>query len=168
MINLLAFQHRGSCRDHDPELFFPVSDTTPVAAQQIEQAKAVCAGCPVLADCRAYALAHGPQGIWGGTTDQERRAVRARENRAAVATQTDTAREDGQDVEQVGDARPAAPPKLPSYQSARQSLTRARRALDLAEHSGDDSLISRAEQRVAAAERQFAAVRIRSASGAVA
>ncbi len=62
----------------DPEIFFPVSDTGP-ALQQVAAAKAVCARCPVTADCLAWALRAGePEGIWGGTTPAERRLLRQR------------------------------------------------------------------------------------------
>ncbi|WP_406318715.1 WhiB family transcriptional regulator [Streptosporangium sp. NBC_01639] len=64
---------RGACRASDPELFFPLAQS----ADQEARAKAVCAGCPVLADCRAYAVrAAEPEGIWGGLTVQERRNLR--------------------------------------------------------------------------------------------
>ncbi|MBG0813513.1 WhiB family transcriptional regulator [Planomonospora sp. ID82291] len=64
---------RGACRESDPELFFPVAPSP----EQEERAKAVCAGCPVLADCRAYAVRVGePEGIWGGLTVRERRGLR--------------------------------------------------------------------------------------------
>lgn len=58
----------------DPEVFF-----TP-GAENEEEAKTVCAGCPVLAACRSYALG-GPgwwesEGIWGGMTVEERRTER--------------------------------------------------------------------------------------------
>ena len=40
-------------------------------------AKAVCSGCPVRVECLAYALAEPQlQGVWGGTSDTERRALR--------------------------------------------------------------------------------------------
>ncbi len=65
----------GACRGKDPELFFPVGVTGP-AAKQIARAKRVCQGCVVRRRCLAWALDTGQQGVWGGTTDAERRAVR--------------------------------------------------------------------------------------------
>ena len=48
----------------------------------LRPAKAVCTGCPVLEQCRTYALARPTlSGIWGGTSDRERQALR----RAAAA-----------------------------------------------------------------------------------
>ncbi len=75
-----GWQERAACRDEDPELFFPVGSLGP-AAQQEAKAKAVCARCPVVEQCLAYAMQTGQDyGIWGGMTPDERRAL-ARRNR---------------------------------------------------------------------------------------
>ena len=66
-----AWMLRGACRGEDPELFFPISATGPALAQ-VSSAKAVCARCPVRANCLSYALITRPDGIWGGTTREER------------------------------------------------------------------------------------------------
>jgi WhiB family redox-sensing transcriptional regulator len=68
----------AACREAgvDPELFFPVSESGP-GARQAAAAKAICARCPVLAQCRDWAVLAGePAGIWGGTTPEERRLLR--------------------------------------------------------------------------------------------
>ena len=66
----------AACRDQDPELFFPLTEMGP-GARQVDRAKAVCARCPVRADCLAYALEGGlDHGIFGGTTESERRELR--------------------------------------------------------------------------------------------
>jgi WhiB family redox-sensing transcriptional regulator len=70
-----GWMSRGACQDQDPELFFPVADTGP-ALQQISAAKAVCGRCGVRAMCLSYALRSAQYGIWGGTTPEERRAMR--------------------------------------------------------------------------------------------
>jgi WhiB family transcriptional regulator, redox-sensing transcriptional regulator len=62
---------RGACRGEDPELFFPISSAGPSLAQ-VSSAKAVCARCPVRVNCLTYALIVRPEGIWGGTTREER------------------------------------------------------------------------------------------------
>ncbi|HET6504450.1 MAG TPA: WhiB family transcriptional regulator [Amycolatopsis sp.] len=73
---------RAACRDEDPELFFPVSEMGP-GARQAAQAKAVCARCPVRAECLEYALDNGlDHGIFGGLTERERRGVRTRQQAA--------------------------------------------------------------------------------------
>ena len=67
----------GACVSADPELFFPVS-AVGSSSPQIEQAREICASCPVRTPCLRFALAHPEvQGIWGGTTDAERQARRA-------------------------------------------------------------------------------------------
>ncbi|CCH28339.1 WhiB family transcriptional regulator [Actinosynnema sp. NPDC047251] len=60
------------CRTNNPDLWF--AD----APAELEQAKRFCAGCPVIAECLAGALArHEPWGVWGGEIF-ERGAVIAR------------------------------------------------------------------------------------------
>lgn len=69
---------RGSaaCRDTNPELFFPVG-TTGVAIDQINSAKEVCHLCPAEEKCLEFALATNQEsGVWGGTSEEERRKVR--------------------------------------------------------------------------------------------
>jgi len=66
----------AACRQHDPELFFPVGTAGP-ALDQIERARRVCRGCPARMPCLSWALDHGmASGIWGGATEEERRAMR--------------------------------------------------------------------------------------------
>jgi WhiB family redox-sensing transcriptional regulator len=68
---------RGACRGADPELFFPISFRGR-AVEQIDYAKAVCRRCAVSGSCLSYALRTMPDGIWGGTTSEERIAMRVR------------------------------------------------------------------------------------------
>jgi len=79
----LSWMSRGACRTVDPELFFPVTVAAGPAARQAEAAKAVCGPCAVRANCLSYALEAMPEGIWGGTTPQERRAARGSSVRRA-------------------------------------------------------------------------------------
>jgi WhiB family redox-sensing transcriptional regulator len=71
----------GACHGADPELFFPVA-TAGRALEQVNSAKAVCVRCEVRADCLSYALQTMQHGIWGGTTPDERAAMRASSRRA--------------------------------------------------------------------------------------
>ena len=64
---------RGACRQADPELFFPSAAKGP-EKRQVAAAKAICGPCAVRANCLSYALEAMPEGIWGGTTREERRA----------------------------------------------------------------------------------------------
>jgi WhiB family redox-sensing transcriptional regulator len=59
------------CAQADPETWFPEQ------GEAAKVAKAICAACPVLAPCRAYALARPElRGIWAGLSERERRAIR--------------------------------------------------------------------------------------------
>jgi WhiB family transcriptional regulator, redox-sensing transcriptional regulator len=54
--------------------------------ESTEPAKAVCARCLVLRECRDYAVAEDIRdGIWGGTTARERTALRASQGSATRA-----------------------------------------------------------------------------------
>jgi WhiB family redox-sensing transcriptional regulator len=67
----------GACRDEDPELFFPVTSKGP-AARQLVAAKAICAGCGVSRECLRYALENRQDhGVWGGTSEEERKLMRS-------------------------------------------------------------------------------------------
>jgi WhiB family redox-sensing transcriptional regulator len=82
----MDWRHRAICRDEDPELFFPIGNTGP-ALLQIEQAKAVCRRCPVSHDCLAWALESGQDaGVWGGLSEDERRALKRRRARTRART----------------------------------------------------------------------------------
>lgn len=71
----------AACLDHDPELFFPLGESGP-SVPQIQDAKRVCARCAVREPCLAWALQNVMEhGVWGGSTDAERRAVRRRSAR---------------------------------------------------------------------------------------
>jgi WhiB family redox-sensing transcriptional regulator len=61
----------GACQREDPELFFPIS----AAAHLVTAAKAVCQACTVRAPCLSYALQTRQDGVWGGTTLEEREAI---------------------------------------------------------------------------------------------
>jgi len=72
------WRRKAACRDTDPDLFFPVGTTGP-AIVQIENAKAVCRQCDAQAECLEYAIAtNQDSGIWGGTSEEERRKLRKR------------------------------------------------------------------------------------------
>jgi WhiB family transcriptional regulator, redox-sensing transcriptional regulator len=76
--------HRARCKDEDPELFFPVGTTGP-AATQIEQAKAICRMCAVRGECLEWAMGTGQDaGVWGGLSEEERRALRRARRRGEV------------------------------------------------------------------------------------
>ena len=75
-MDLWEWQFQGACRSADPEVFFhPENERGPRRRRRQEQAKAICASCPVLAQCREHALTvREPYGIWGGMTEEDREA----------------------------------------------------------------------------------------------
>ena len=79
----------AACQDTDPDLFFPVGTTGP-AIEQIATAKAVCDVCDAKPACLEFALStNQDSGVWGGTSEDERRKLRrawvARQKRAAAS-----------------------------------------------------------------------------------
>jgi len=69
------WRNYAACRDVDPDLFFPLG-TSGASLIQIEEAKQICRTCPVSAPCLRWALDSGDAGVWGGTTEDERRIHR--------------------------------------------------------------------------------------------
>jgi WhiB family redox-sensing transcriptional regulator len=79
----MTWQDHAACLPLDPELFFPIG-TTGAAVPQIEQAKRICAQCPVMAECLEFALSSRQDyGVWGGLTEDERRSLRRSRQRRA-------------------------------------------------------------------------------------
>lgn len=60
-----AWMEYAACRGKATDLFFPSKD-------DVYRAKRVCSGCPVIRECRDYAIRNECEGVWGGTTDEER------------------------------------------------------------------------------------------------
>jgi hypothetical protein len=89
----------SACLHTDPEVFFPTAASGSAAARQERQARAVCAGCAVIDQCREWAITSLAHGIAGGMSEDERRTERAR--RARAARQARAAARDESDVEQV-------------------------------------------------------------------
>ena len=83
-----TWRHQATCRDTDPELFFPIG-TTGQALLQIAKAKSVCCECPVHVECLQFALdTNQDTGIWGGTSEEERRQIRREAAARARAART--------------------------------------------------------------------------------
>lgn len=70
---MVNWRDQAACIGLDPELFFPIGASGPTLLQ-VEEAKAVCARCPVVAECLDRAI-HGHEafGVWGGMDEGERR-----------------------------------------------------------------------------------------------
>ena len=71
-----GWRERAACQFMAPELFFPTGSTG-AAVEEIIAAKAICLTCPVQDACLRFALETKQEdGIWGGTTEEERRRLR--------------------------------------------------------------------------------------------
>lgn len=64
------------CAQTDPELFYPEKSQW----QQSAQAKKLCLTCDMVDACFMYGLHHEQWGVWGGTTNVERAALRKQWN----------------------------------------------------------------------------------------
>jgi WhiB family redox-sensing transcriptional regulator len=71
------WQRLGSCRGMDSGVFFhPDGERNPSRARRTAQAKEVCGRCPVVEQCREFALqTREPFGVWGGLAEAERRVI---------------------------------------------------------------------------------------------
>jgi len=106
----IAWVSQARCRSTDPDKFFVHG-----AAQR--KAAAFCRHCPVLAACLAYALGNQMEfGVWGGTTERQRRALLKQHPEVAkfYAAQREQTR-----VDQGG------PRKAPQGRSTRAAAKRA-------------------------------------------
>jgi WhiB family redox-sensing transcriptional regulator len=82
----MDWRDRAACLYEDPELFFPIGNTGP-ALLQIDQAKAICRRCPVIETCLQWAMETGQDaGVWGGLSEDERRALKRRKARNRLRT----------------------------------------------------------------------------------
>lgn len=59
--------------ESNPELMFPERRASPA---RIQRAKKVCRPCEYSEGCAAWALTRGEEGVWGGTTDEDRTKLR--------------------------------------------------------------------------------------------
>ena len=67
------WQDQALCAQTDPEAFFPEKGGS------TREAKKICTGCEVKAECLEYALANDERfGIWGGLSERERRKLKKR------------------------------------------------------------------------------------------
>lgn len=75
---MTTWMGRAACAETPlPELFFPPSAV--LAPVYLKDARTeYCDTCPVKTECLNYAIDNGFEGIWAGTTDGVRRAMRRR------------------------------------------------------------------------------------------
>ena len=65
--NYEEWKQYGNCKDSDLDIFF--SDDM----HDVKIAKSICENCPVKDPCLAYAIRNRARGIWGGTSERQRR-----------------------------------------------------------------------------------------------
>jgi WhiB family redox-sensing transcriptional regulator len=66
------------CQSANPEIFFP----DPTDLVTLRQAKETCAKCNATLDCLSFALKTNSQGVWAGTTDEERKSIKRKMQRS--------------------------------------------------------------------------------------
>ena len=72
------WRSKAACQGLDPEIFYPLDD------EDTDEAKAVCATCPVRESCLEHALGYREkEGVWGGATERERRRIIRQRRRTA-------------------------------------------------------------------------------------
>lgn len=81
-----GWQDRGACRGESVGVFFGPDGERPGAREARERrARAICAQCPVMAECREHALTMPEHfGVWGGLNEDERVTARRRRSRRAA------------------------------------------------------------------------------------
>jgi WhiB family redox-sensing transcriptional regulator len=66
----------ASCRGLDPTIFYPLTD------EDADDAKEICASCPVQTPCLEFAIDQRERnGVWGGATERERMRIIRRRRR---------------------------------------------------------------------------------------
>lgn len=73
------WQERAACASAEADRFFVPEDVCAAERARRERtAKALCARCPVVAQCLTHALkVKEPDGVWGGLSAPERRRLLA-------------------------------------------------------------------------------------------
>jgi WhiB family redox-sensing transcriptional regulator len=72
----------AACSQTDPEIFFPmeIEDSSgniiSSTYAHLKAAKEICSSCPLVTSCLAYALKHDELGVWGGTTESQRKYMK--------------------------------------------------------------------------------------------
>jgi WhiB family redox-sensing transcriptional regulator len=79
-VRLMSPLARCSSGAVDPDEWYPVAIKTEHARAESARALALCARCPVRAECLEFSMRHwrvvGQHGVWGGLVEAERAALR--------------------------------------------------------------------------------------------
>ena len=83
-----AWEGEAACHGADLSLFFAPNyfERKAVKDAREKEAKTFCARCPVVDECREYALdTREEHGVWGGLNERERRRLRRRRQQMTEA-----------------------------------------------------------------------------------
>jgi WhiB family redox-sensing transcriptional regulator len=73
-----SWRQRAACQGLDADIFYPISE------EDAEEAKSICALCPVRQPCLEHALVNRErEGVWGGLNERERRRVSRQRRKSA-------------------------------------------------------------------------------------
>jgi WhiB family redox-sensing transcriptional regulator len=99
---LWSWRLRAACRQVDSAVFFPPDGECPPQRDAREtRAKAICASCPVVRQCAAYAIRYGERyGVWGGLSEREREALALRPDLVLAIVPT-------AEADKINDGRPS-------------------------------------------------------------
>ena len=83
-LNVPDFSDKGptACSSYDPDLFFPDPEG-PNFSQLMRHAKEICFTCPYQLRCLELAVKNDEPGVWGGTSQPERRQMK-RKNKIEI------------------------------------------------------------------------------------
>ncbi|MEI6405106.1 MAG: WhiB family transcriptional regulator [Actinomycetes bacterium] len=78
------WQMQAVCRGLDSAYFYhPDGERGAAREKRIATAKAICASCPVVSQCRDQAIeSREAYGVWGGLSEDERQAIFVRLDRS--------------------------------------------------------------------------------------
>lgn len=107
-----SWHPEGKCREEDDTLFYhPDGERGLARSSRVEAAKAICATCPVTAKCLEDARARRePHGTWGGESEDERRNLLRRQDRARLKAEKEAAEREAAELAAQSSA-PAAKPR---------------------------------------------------------
>lgn len=75
-IDIKDWSDQAMCKDLDTQMFFPKR------GEATKPIKIICSVCPVVKPCLEYAMKSSEKfGVWGGTSERERRRMRGMRSR---------------------------------------------------------------------------------------
>lgn len=87
MIEEMLWLEEAACKGKPTSMFFPERPTNGVTSPlaEIKAALAICGECQVVKPCLDYAMERKEPGIWGATTENERRKMKSMKRRERAA-----------------------------------------------------------------------------------